>query len=69
MVHKTGMTRPAKTPPKQTQLGWGTLRMVGWATRRWSSFRAYAYQEKGAVCLNEWSAHKLKFQEVTTFPR
>ena len=36
---------------------------------RWSSFRAYAYQEKGAVHLNEWSAHKLKFREVTTFPQ
>ena len=36
---------------------------------RWSSFRAYAYQEKGAVRLNEWSAHKLKFREVTTFPQ
>ena len=35
----------------------------------WSSFRAYAYQEEGAVRLNEWSAHKLKFQEVTTFPQ
>jgi putative transposase len=36
---------------------------------RWSSFRAYAYQEKGAVRLNEWSAHKLKFRQVTTFPQ
>ncbi len=35
---------------------------------RWSSFRAYAYQQKGVVCLNDWSAHKLKFREVTTFP-
>ena len=23
-----------KTPPKQPRLGWGTLKMVGWATRR-----------------------------------
>ena len=36
---------------------------------RWSSFRAYAYQENGAVRLNEWSAYKLKFHEVTTFPQ
>jgi putative transposase len=34
---------------------------------RWSSFRAYAYQEAGPVHLNEWSAHKLKSIEVTTF--
>jgi REP-associated tyrosine transposase len=36
---------------------------------RWSSFRAYAYQESGAVQLNDWSAHKLKFGDVTTFPQ
>jgi len=36
---------------------------------RWSSFRAYAYQEKGPIRLNEWSGHKLKFREVTTFPQ
>ena len=36
---------------------------------RWSSFRAYAYLEKGPVRLNEWSAHKLKFREVRTFPQ
>ena len=35
---------------------------------RWSSFRAYAYQEAGPVRLNDWSAHKLKSVEVTTFP-
>jgi len=34
---------------------------------RWSSFRAYACQETGPVCLNDWSAHKLKFTERTTF--
>jgi REP-associated tyrosine transposase len=34
---------------------------------RWSSFRAYAYQESGAVRLNDWSAHKLKFCEAMTF--
>ena len=27
---------------------------------RWSSFRAYAYQEAGPVRLNDWSAHKLR---------
>ncbi len=31
------VTQPAhstrKSPPKQTRLGWGTLKMVGWATR------------------------------------
>ena len=36
---------------------------------RWSNFRTYAYQEAGPIRLNDWSAHKLKFREVTTFPR
>ena len=36
---------------------------------RWSSFRSYAFQEPGLVKLNDWSAHKLKFTEVTTFPQ
>ena len=27
------MTDDEKSPPKQTRLGWGTLKMVGWATR------------------------------------
>jgi putative transposase len=35
----------------------------------WSSFRAYAYQEAGPVRLNDWSAHQLKFRDVTTFPQ
>ena len=35
---------------------------------RWSSFRAYAFQDPGPVLLNEWSAHKLKFGEATKFP-
>ncbi len=30
---KTAIAHPAKPPTKQTQLGWGTLRTVGWATR------------------------------------
>ena len=30
--------------------------------------QAYAYQEAGPVRLNDWSAHKLKSVEVTTFP-
>jgi hypothetical protein len=36
---------------------------------RWSSFRTYAYQEAGPVRLNDWSAYKLKFREVTIFPQ
>jgi putative transposase len=36
---------------------------------RWSSFRAYAYQEKGLVGVNEWGVPELKLREVTTFPR
>jgi hypothetical protein len=28
------MTGDEKSPPKQTRLGWGTLRLVGWATRQ-----------------------------------
>ena len=35
---------------------------------RWSSFRAYAYQEPGVVRLNDWSEHRLKLREVMTFP-
>jgi hypothetical protein len=27
------VTDDEKSPPKQTRLGWGTLKMVGWATR------------------------------------
>jgi hypothetical protein len=36
---------------------------------RWSSFRAYAYQEAGPVRLNDWRGRQLKFREVTTFPQ
>src|SRR5664279_6069216 len=32
-VLKTGENRAKKSPSKQNQLGWGTLRMVAWATR------------------------------------
>jgi len=34
----------------------------------WSSFRAYAYQERGLVRVNEWSVLKLKFVQPTAFP-
>ena len=34
---------------------------------RWSSFRAYAYQEAGLVRLNRWSVPARKFIEATTF--
>jgi putative transposase len=36
---------------------------------RWSSFRAYAYQEMGAVRVNEWGTPELKFRETVAFPR
>jgi hypothetical protein len=36
---------------------------------RWSSFRAYAYQETGLVRLNQRSVPVLKLREVTTFAR
>ena len=35
---------------------------------RWSSFRAYAYREKGPVGINQWSVAKLKTTEPTSFP-
>jgi putative transposase len=35
---------------------------------RWSSFRTYAYQEKGPVGINQWSVPKLKSIERTGFP-
>jgi putative transposase len=35
---------------------------------RWSSFRAYTYQEKGPVGINQWSVPKLKTIEPTSFP-
>jgi len=35
---------------------------------RWGSFRAYAYQEKGPVGINQWSVPKLKTIEPTSFP-
>jgi len=31
---------------------------------KWSSFRAYAYQELGPVRVNEWDVLKLRFREV-----
>ena len=34
---------------------------------RWSSFRAYAYQERGAVAVNEWGALELKHGERASF--
>ena len=34
---------------------------------RWSSFRAYAYQESGMVRVNEWSVLKLKYKEMTCY--
>ncbi len=34
---------------------------------RWSSFRAYAYQETGPVRVNDWSVLELKFTAPTTF--
>ena len=36
---------------------------------RWSSFRAYAFQEKGPVGINQWSVPKLKTIEPTSFQR
>jgi putative transposase len=33
----------------------------------WSSFRAYAYEEKGLVNVHEWSVLKLKFVQPTAF--
>jgi len=36
---------------------------------RWSSFRAYAFQEKGPVGINQWGVPELKPIEPTTFPR
>ena len=36
--------------------------------RLWSSFRAYAYQERGLVRVNEWSVLKMKFLQPTVFP-
>ena len=38
---------------------------VQWA---WSSFRAYAHQERGLVSVNAWSALTLKFVQPTAFP-
>ena len=35
---------------------------------RWSSFRAYAYQETGPVRVNEWSVQRLKLRKPTTIP-
>jgi putative transposase len=35
---------------------------------RWSSFRTYAYQEKGPVGINQWGVPKLKSIERTSFP-
>ncbi len=35
---------------------------------RWSSFRAYAYQERGLVRVNDWSVQELKVRKPTTFP-
>ncbi|HEY1731596.1 MAG TPA: transposase [Terriglobales bacterium] len=34
---------------------------------RWSSFRAYAYQEVGPVRVNEWDVLKLKFREIESY--
>ena len=34
----------------------------------WSSFRAYAYQERGPVSVNEWSVLKVKFVQQIAFP-
>ena|ERR1039458_7359305 len=40
MIHESAHTHigwcevKSKSPPKQNRLGWGTLRMIGWATRR-----------------------------------
>jgi len=36
---------------------------------RWSSFRAYAYQEPGLVRVNDWSVQELKLRKATTFPQ
>lgn len=36
---------------------------------RWSSFRAYAYRETGAVRVNEWGTPELEFGVKMTFPR
>jgi putative transposase len=35
---------------------------------RWSSFRAYVYQEEGPVGINQWSVPKLETIAPTTFP-
>ena len=35
---------------------------------RWSSFRSYAFQEAGAVRINDWSTLKLKLIEPVSFP-
>jgi len=35
---------------------------------RWSSFRAYAYQEKGPVGINQWGVPKLTSIKPTNFP-
>jgi hypothetical protein len=34
----------------------------------WGSFRAYAYQERGLVRVNEWGVLKLKFLQPIVFP-
>ena len=36
---------------------------------RWSSFRAYAYEEPSPVRVNDWSVLKLKFVEPVSFPQ
>ena len=36
---------------------------------RWSSFRAYAFGEAGAIRVNDWSVHKLKIRESVTFTK
>ncbi|HZL69296.1 MAG TPA: transposase [Candidatus Limnocylindrales bacterium] len=36
---------------------------------RWSSFRAYAYQEPGLVRVNDWSVQELKLRRAPTFPQ
>ena len=35
----------------------------------WSSFRAYAYPERGLVRVNEWGVLKLRFLQPTVFPQ
>jgi len=32
----------------------------------WSSFRAYAYGEKGIVKVNDWEVHKMKIRAPET---